>query len=49
MATMGRKDVSKEIYYNHANGILHRQSPMMQAHMSGIVPLGETDFHYAEA
>ena len=29
--------------------ILHRQSPMMQAHLRGIVSLGETDFNYAEA
>lgn len=26
-----------------------RQSPMMQAHLSGILPLGSTDFHFAEA
>jgi hypothetical protein len=29
--------------------IFHRQSPMMQAHVSGIVYLGETDFYFAEA
>jgi len=29
--------------------ILHRQSPMMKAHVSRIVPLGENDFHFAEA
>jgi len=29
--------------------IFHRQYPMMQAHVSEIVPRGETDFHVAEA
>jgi len=29
--------------------ILPRQSPMMQAHVSGIMPLGATDCHFAEA
>jgi hypothetical protein len=29
--------------------IFHRQSPMMKVRVSGIVSLGSTDFHCAEA
>jgi hypothetical protein len=42
-------DIHKQTKGQAGFWILHRQSPMMQAHVSEIVPLGAIDWNFAEA